>query len=245
MNSPIIIAHRGASAYAPENTMSAFEKALEMGVGGIELDVHLTKDGHIVVIHDEKVDRTSNGSGWVKDMTLDELKQLDFGSWFDKKFKDQRIPTLEQVMELLSGWDGLLNIEIKSDVVIYQGIEQKLIDLVEKYNMVSKVIMASFNHYCLLEVQRISPEMKIGLLYVAGLITPWEYAQKLKADALHPLHYSVTPEMIENCKEYGIEVNPYTVNEPEHIKKVALAGVDGIITDVPDIASQILGDLKK
>jgi glycerophosphoryl diester phosphodiesterase len=121
----LIMAHRGASGYAPENTMAAFEKALEMGTEGIELDVHMTADGEIVVIHDHTVDRTSDGKGMVGALTLEEIREFDFGSWFDPKFKGQSIPTLRDVFELLEDWEGLLNIEVKSGPIFYPGIEEK------------------------------------------------------------------------------------------------------------------------
>src|SRR5690554_2404438 len=121
MKKPVIYAHRGASAYAPENTGAAFRKALDMKADGIELDVHLSKDGHVVVIHDEKVDRTSNGKGLIRDLKLDELKSLDFGAWFSSEFAGEPIMTLDEVLSLLDGWDGILNIELKSGYVLYDN----------------------------------------------------------------------------------------------------------------------------
>jgi glycerophosphoryl diester phosphodiesterase len=167
MKKPVIIAHRGASAYAPENTMAAFKKALEMKAGGIEIDVHLTKDGYPVVVHDEKLGRTSNGTGLIKDKTLEELKELDFGSWFSEEFKNQSIPTLDEVMELISTENILFNIELKSGAVLYHDIERIVVDMVKEYEMEERVIISSFNHYSLLEVKKIAPEIKIGFLYSA------------------------------------------------------------------------------
>lgn len=155
MRLPKVIAHRGASAYAPENTMTAFEKAIELGAQGLELDVQLSSDGKLVVIHDEKLDRTSNAKGWVKDKTLDELKSLDFGSWFSKAFAGEKIPLLDEVMELISAWDGILNIEIKSGVVIYPDIEQKVAAAISKFNMHDRIIVSSFNHYSLVNLRKI------------------------------------------------------------------------------------------
>lgn len=240
MAKPVVIAHRGASAYAPENTMAAFSKALSLGAGGIELDVQLSRDGHVVVIHDEKVDRTSNGKGWIKDLTLEELKKLDFGSWFSPEFRNERIPALEQVMELLESWDGLLNIEIKSGPVLYQGLEEKVIGLTRKCDMAERVIISSFNHYSLVEVKRLAPEMKTGILYMEGLVEPWEYAKRINANAIHPLFYNIIPELMEGCKKHGIAVNPFTVDQPDMIRNMAAAGVDGIITNVPDRALKIV-----
>ena len=240
MKQPVIIAHRGASAAAPENTIAAFKRAVELGAGGIEFDVQLSLDGQPVVIHDETVDRTSNGTGWVKDKTLEELKTLDFGSWFAPGFSGERISTLEEVLFLLSSWTGMLNIEIKSGPVFYHGIEKKVVGLVRKYNMSHRVIISSFNHYSLVEVAGIAPEIGTGVLYMEGLYEPWSYAIKLGACAVHPLFHTLVPEVVEGCRENGIAVNTFTVDRPELIKKMIVMGVDGIITNVPDIALDIV-----
>ena len=235
----LVIAHRGASGYAPENTMPAFEKALEMGAEGIELDVHLTKDGEIVVIHDHTIDRTSNGTGMVGQFTLEEIKQLDFGSWFDEKFNGTTIPTLKEVLELLKGWEGLLNIEVKSGPIIYPEIEQKLIALIKQYGFEQKVIFSSFNHYSLCDIKKIDPAMDIGILYMCGLVEPWIYAEHINAQALHPLFYNIIPELVEGCKKSGIKLNPYTIDDPKDMERIIKAEVDGIITNYPDLALKV------
>ncbi|HHW30986.1 MAG TPA: glycerophosphodiester phosphodiesterase [Clostridiaceae bacterium] len=236
MNKSKIIAHRGASKYAPENTIAAFKKAMELGSDGIELDVQLSSDGHIVVIHDEKLERTSNGSGLVKDKTLKELRELDFGSWFSPEFKGETIPTLTEIMELLQDWEGLLNIEIKSGPVIYPEIEEKVVSLVNKFSNKNRVIISSFNHYSLVKIKKIDPDIKTGILYVAGLYEPWTYAKKLDAYAIHPLFYNIVPEVVFGCLENGISINTYTVDDPYMIKRISEIGVQGIITNVPDVA---------
>lgn len=235
----IIIAHRGASGYAPENTIPAFKKALEMGAEGIELDVHLTKDGELVVIHDPVINRTSNGQGMIKDFTLDELKGFDFGSWFSDEFAGATIPTLEEVLCLIKGWDGLLNIEIKSGPIIYPDIERKLLDMVEKYDFKDKVIFSSFNHYSLKDIKAMDGDVKIGLLYACGMVEPWRYAMQLNADALHPSYYNIIPEMVKGCKKHGIKLNPYTINDKKDMELMIKAGVDGIITNYPDVALDV------
>jgi len=240
---PVIIAHRGASKLAPENTMAAFTKALELGAGGIETDVHLSADGHLVIIHDEQVDRTSNGKGLVKSMTLEQLKSLDFGSWFSPAFKDERIPELEDLLKLLSNWDGLLNIELKNGPVFYPGIEQAVASAIRKYKLTNRTIISSFNHYSLVEIRKVDPEINTAPLYMAGLYEPWEYARKIGAAAIHPLFYNIVPEVIKGCKLHNIMVNPFTVDRPEQIKAVAAAGVDGIITNVPDTALKIVKEM--
>ena len=235
----LIMAHRGASGYAPENTMAAFEKALEMGTEGIELDVHMTADGEIVVIHDHTVDRTSDGKGMVGALTLEEIREFDFGSWFDPKFKGQSIPTLRDVFELLEDWEGLLNIEVKSGPIFYPGIEEKLVDMVKRSNFRGRIIFSSFNHYSLRDIMALDPAMEIGLLYMAGLVEPWKYARDLNAQALHPLYYNVVPELVAGCKENGIKLNPFTINEEKEMEMVMRAGVDGLITDYPDRALNV------
>lgn len=240
MSKPIVIAHRGASERAPENTLSAFKKALEMGVEGIELDVQLSLDGHIVVIHDEMVDRTSNGKGLVKDKTLEELKSLDFGSWLLNDFKGEKIPTLEEVFEFLGNWKGLINIEIKNGPVFYPGIEEKVNRAIERFNLIDNVIVSSFNHYSLVEIKKLNRRLKTGILYVAGLYEPWEYVKRLGADAIHPLFYSTLPEIVNGSRKNGILVNPWTVDNPRSIKEIAHMGVSGIITNVPDVALEVI-----
>lgn len=243
MGTPLIIAHRGASVQAPENTMPAFRRAIELGADGIELDVHMSADGYLVVIHDETADRTSNSNGLIKDKTLSELKSLDFGSWFSEDFKDEKIPELEEVLWLLSGWDGLLNIEIKNGPVFYPGIEEAVVEALHKYRRTDRTIISSFNHYSLVEIRRYDPEIKIAPLYMAGLYKPWEYAHSMGAAAIHPLFYNIVPEVVRGCKENNIMINPFTVDQPDHIKAVAAAGVDGIITNVPDIALKIVKEM--
>jgi glycerophosphoryl diester phosphodiesterase len=243
MRIPKVIAHRGASAYAPENTMSSFRKAMELGAQGIELDVQQSHDGHLVVIHDELLERTSSGKGWVKDKTLEELKSLDFGSWYSGSFAGEQIPTLDEVMELISSWDGLLNIEIKSGVVIYPGIEQKVADTISKFNRYDRVIVSSFNHYSLVQLRKLESRIRTGILYMAGIYEPWKYAAQVGACAIHPLFYNIRPETMPGCIENGIMVNPFTVDQPAMIEMIAKAGVDGIITNVPDVARKIIGSI--
>ena len=243
MKPPVIIAHRGASTFAPENTMSAFKKAIEQGAGGIELDVQLSVDGNLVVIHDEKLDRTSNGKGLVRDKTLKELQSLDFGSWFSKDFQNERIPILDEVMQLFSSWNGMLNIEIKNGPIFYPGIENKVADTIRRYRMADRTIVSSFNHYSLVEIKRIDPGIKTGVLYMEGLYEPWTYAKHVGAEAIHPLFYNIVPEIMKGCKSNGIIVNPFTVDQPDYIKMIAMAGVDGIITNVPDVALKIIKEI--
>ena len=239
MKQPVIYAHRGASTQSPENTMAAFRKAIELGSGGIELDVHMTKDGEIVVIHDEVIDRTSNGTGKVKDLTFSELLRYDFGYWFSQEFSEEKIPTLEQVMTLLSDWDGVLNIEIKANDT---GIESSVIALIDKYRMRKRVIISAFNHYILVNVKRIDDAIETGALIMETLYRPWEYAKRIGAGTIHPFYRAINQEIIGECLANGIDVNVFTVDRSEDIKMLAGAKVSGIITNVPDVALKSLSE---
>lgn len=235
-------AHRGASAYAPENTIAAFRLAVEMGADGVELDVHESSDGKLMVIHDETVDRTSNGTGRVVDMTCEELKKLDFSNGFEK-YDGARIPTLKEVYGLLKNTELTINVEIKCDVVVYWGIWDKLVELENEMGMNGRIHYSSFNHYVLMELRRIKPEATIGLLYSCGLVDPWLYAEHLHAEAIHP-HYLLplqAPGLIEGCAQAGIAINPWTVNDVDAMKTLADKGINAIITNTPDVALDVLG----
>jgi len=232
----MIQAHRGASAYCPENTLEAFSKAIEQGADCIELDVHLTKDGSIVVAHDERLERVSNGTGYINDYTLEELKSLDFGKLFPGTVC--RIPTLSEVFSLIKPLALAVNIELKTTERLYPGLCGKLAALVDEFGMGERILYSSFNHYSLQEIKQIAPGAKTGLLYQLGMVDPWVYANYVGADAIHPHYYVIAalPETVKLCHENGIMVNVWTVDDSEAIKLMLKSGVDGIITNKPDIA---------
>lgn len=236
-----IMAHRGASGYAPENTLEAFELAVRMGAYGVELDVHLTRDGELVVAHDETVDRVSDGSGRIADMTLAELKKLHFNRTFPQ-YTDARIPTLKEVFELLGPAGLHINIELKNSYIDYPQLERRVIELAAEQGMLEHILFSSFNHYSMLRVKEIDRSLYCGLLYEATLIKPWEYAARLGMDALHP-HFSellVPGGECEQAHASKLQVNPWTVNSEEDIRAVVHAGADHIITNYPDRALRIL-----
>ena len=236
-----ILAHRGASGYAPENTLEAFELAQKMGADGVELDVHLTRDGELVVAHDETVDRVSDGSGWIRDMRLAELKRLHFNKTFPQ-YTDARIPTLREVFELLKPSGMEINIELKNSYIDYPDLELRVIELIHTDYIAEKIIFSSFNHHSMLRVKKLDPSFRCGLLYEANLVEPWNYAKTLGVDALHP-HFSETLVTKGECAAahaLGIEVNTWTVNEEEYIRAVLREGADRIITNYPDRALKIL-----
>ena len=168
-------AHRGASGYAPENTLDAFRKAVEMGADGIELDVQMTKDGELVVIHDETINRVSNGKGWVKDYTYEELKKFNFNKTHLEYTKEE-IPTLEQVYLLIKPTNLTINVEIKTGIVFYPGIEERVLELTERLGMKERVIYSSFNHYTIRKIKELDPQAKTGMLYEDGIIDAVDYA---------------------------------------------------------------------
>ena len=234
----IIMAHRGYSSKAPENTMPAFELAMEAGSGGIELDVHLTKDGEVVVIHDDVLNRTTNGKGQVEEFTMAELKELDAGSWFSPDFKGTKLPTLREVLELISQHNVLLNVETKT-ALGFEQLNEKLAPLLDEYAMWEKTIISSFNHYALVHIKTIRPQARTGILYNCALVNPWVYAKSIGASALHAYHRTVIPELVQAAQQNGMMVNVWTVDEAVDIERVTLAKVDSIITNVPGRAQSL------
>lgn len=235
-----IWAHRGASAVAPENTIPAFETAIAMGADGVELDVQRTADGELVVIHDETLDRTTSGSGRVVDRTLDELRALDASNGAPA-FTGIRIPTLAEVLELLAPTGMRVNVELKTSVEFYPGIEAEALALVEDAGMTERVVWSSFNHLTLLPLRGRVPAANIGLLLSDVTVEPWRYAREFGAGALHPgLHLLQVPGWVDAAHEAGLAVHVWTVDEPAHLQLVAAAGVDVIITNRPDDARTVL-----
>ncbi|WP_040211407.1 glycerophosphodiester phosphodiesterase family protein, partial [Clostridium polynesiense] len=183
-------AHRGASGYYPENTMLAFEKAVEMGCQGIETDVQMTSDGVLVLIHDESLKRTTGVDALVKDYTFDDIRKLNAADYHSSKDSFQQIPTAMELLEFAKNKDIIINFEIKTGIVFYEGIEEKLINLIYKYGMEKKVIISSFNHYAVAESKRIAPEIKTAILYSEGLYHPEAYCETVGADGLHPVLFA-------------------------------------------------------
>ena len=232
-----VLGHRGASFYAPENTLPAFELALEQGADGVELDVHLSKDGELIVMHDERVDRTTNAKGFIRDYSLEELKSFD-ASYGKEGFNGVQIPTLSEVYSLFRDTGKLINVEIKTDILDYPGICEKLLKLEDEAGMNGRIIYSSFNHYTVREMKALRPEAKVGLLYMCGWVAPWDYAKALGAECLHPHFITMarTPDMAKECKRLGIETNVWTVDESIWMERLMKLGVTSIITDKPDLA---------
>lgn len=240
MKKALVWAHRGASGYAPENTLEAFSKAVEMGADGVELDIQLTKDGEIVVIHDETIDRTSDGKGWVKDLTLEELRKYNYNRT-KPEYAHADIPTMKEVFELLKPTSLFINIEIKSGVIFYHEIEEKILKLTKEMAMEDRVCYSSFNHYTVKKIKGLKPDAMVGFLYADGPIDMPEYGQKHGVDALHPALYNLQYDgFVKECKEKNLKLHVWTVNEKEHMNMCCLMGVEAIITNYPDVAREIV-----
>ena len=234
-----IFAHRGAAGTFPENTMVAFKEAERVGADGIELDVQLTKDGKVVVIHDEQLDRTTNQKGLVMDYTLKELKQFDASYKYGKKTGFVEIPTLEEVLTWLQGNSMLLNIELKNSVILYPGLEEKVINLVKQYNMQDRVIFSSFNHYSIVHCYQLAPMIETAPLYRDGLYMPWVYAKAIQAKAIHPNIKAAPNMIITSAMNEGIAVRPYTINNEEQMTNLFSINCSSFFTDYPEKAIQL------
>ena len=235
-------AHRGANHDAPQNTLAAFRLAVEMGADGVELDVQASKDGEAVVIHNFTVDATTDGQGRVADKTLAELKELDAGSWFDARYAGQRIPTLQEVIVEV-GHQLLLNIELKTRVFGSTGLIAEVVRLIEDHNLVHRVVVSSFNPFSLRQVKKLNPRIHTGLLYYFDL--PAHLARSVLlslagSGALHPEKHLINQKYMAWAKERGYRVNAWTVDEPAEMKRLIALGVDGIITNRPDVLREIL-----
>ncbi len=238
--------HRGADGwdkqYAPENTLPSFQKAIDMGADGIEFDVQLTKDGEIVICHDEKIDRTSDRKGWLKDYTLKELKQFNF-SKPHPEFGFVDIPTLEELLALMKPTNLTLNIELKTGVIYYDGLEETTVQLVKKYDMEERVIYSSFNHYSLQKLKTLFPEAQIGLLMSDIFVDVPDDPKRIDAMAVHPPVSALTKEYIDRCHEHGLKVHTWTVDNLIMMHGVIAMGVDAFITDCPDNGRRIVDEM--
>lgn len=228
-----IFAHRGYSALFPENTMLAFKEAEKAGADGIELDVQMTKDGELVVIHDEKVDRTTNGTGYIKDLTFNEIRKYNACFKFKKLTEKTPIPTLEEVFEWMQSNKLVCNIELKNGVFPYKGMEEKVIRLIEKYQLGKRIIISSFNHYSIVYFYRLAPHIETAPLLSESIYMPWVYAKAIGAKGIHPKYYRGLEDIFQQSIENGIAVRPYTINKDAAMKRLFAINCTAIITDDP------------
>ncbi len=241
LKQPVIFAHRGASAHAPENTIAAFELAIAQQADAVELDVKLSADGHVIVIHDSTVDRTTNGHGKVEDMTLAELKTLDAGSFRGKAFAGEKIPTLEEVFEAV-GKRTFINIELKNHKRHGEDLVQDVCMLVKKHQMQKCVMFSSFFPDALYKAHSYLPSVPRGLLALNGILGVWARSFGFnfgKYDALHPNLESTTPEEVVRVHRLKRRVHVYTVNREEDMRRLFKWGVDGIFSDDPQLAVKV------
>lgn len=231
-----VIVHRGYSGKYPENTMLAFQKAREAGADEIELDVHLTKDGTVVVIHDERIDRTTDGTGFVRDYTCEELKQFNAAKLFPDITDFQAIPTFKEYCAWVADTNLTTNIEIKSNQFYYEDIEKKTVEIIRRYGLEKKVMFSSFNHVSLIKAKELLPEAECGaLLNEAGIGNAGYYCHSYGFECYHPGFDGITKETVDNCKKYGIKMNVWTVNSMEQLERLEEWGCDGAITNYPQL----------
>lgn len=241
---PIVLAHRGASAHAPENTLAAFELAVEQGADGVELDVKLSADGQVVVIHDATVERTTGARGRVKDMTLDELRSLDAGSFFSDKFKGEKIPTLAEVFEAV-GKRTFINVELTNYNTPRDHLVESVCILVKKFGMQKRVLFSSFLPSNLSNARRYLPEVPAGLLALSGLLGAWARSFGFafgKHEALHPHLKDATQQLIYYVHRLKKRVHVWTVNDAADMRRLFKWGVDAIFTDDPQLAVGVRGE---
>lgn len=235
-----IIAHRGSKGTHPENTLAAFKEAIRVGADGIELDVQLSKDNHLIVIHDETVDRTTNGYGEISQLTLAELKQLDAGNWFKENPIRQEIPTLEEVLQLLvdEQFQGVLNIELKTDKIHYQGIEKILVQLMQSQNWPFEYIYSSFYFPSLEKIEEIAKDSKLALVFFMSQADE-ELAEKTSfIEGMHP-HIQWVMDHIDRLVNFPKAIRPWTVNGKEQMMFCFKQNITAFHTDFPEEATQI------
>ena len=229
----LIFAHRGSSGTHPENTMASFIEAIKVGADGIELDVHLTKDNQIIVMHDHTINRTTNGNGRIKDYTYQELQQFEAGSWYRDEFRGERIPTLSEVLQLIQCTNLLVNIELKNDVVDYEDIETLVLQEIETFNLSNRAVISSFNHYSLNKIHAMNPQIECAILYMEKLFKPVDYSRSLGATGLHPQFKLVDDDLIKEANRKHIPIRAYTVNFEHDMEALMKGGCTAIITDFP------------
>lgn len=244
-----VISHRGANRRAPQNTIPAFEHSIKIGVDGFETDIHLTKDGVPVVCHNYTIDETSTGKGEIRNMNLEELRQYDFGSYFHEKYAGTKLPTLEEFLTLCETADiEIMNIEIKPPLDGNMEIVAKTIDAVKAHGLFDRLLISSFDANVLVECKKVDPNCKTGLLYCPKqkefytklLFGYVKVAKEIKADYFHPHFSSVNSRFVRRLHAIGVKVNVWTVNDEKVAKYLLRCGVDGLITDLPDVMNELV-----
>lgn len=242
-NRPLIFAHRGASAYAPENTMAAFELAANSHADGVEFDVKFTKDKEIIIIHDSTIDRTTHEHGKVKDLTFEEIQRLDAGTSFSNQFNGEKIPRLTDVLTRLPD-SFLFNIEITNYSTLFDGLAGAVARLVKELCITERVIFSSFNPFNLISAQRITPEIPVALLALPGrpgALNRSFFMRSVSPQYINPYFSDIDPQFIETQHNNKREVIAWTVNDVTEIIRLFDLSVDGIISDDPLLVRKVLG----
>jgi len=242
---PVIFAHRGASAHAPENTLVAFSLALQHGADGIELDAKLSADGEVVVMHDATLKRTTGVEGKIAERTLKEIKKLDAGKWKGETFAGEPVPTLREVFSSLGG-KLLINVELTNYGHGGDGLVGKVIALVHEFQLEENILFSSFSPGNIALARKLAPEIPAALLAWKGWLGGFSrsrWMMNISPHGLHPFRTDVTTRLIEREKQRNRFINVWTVNEPHEIKRLFGLGVDGIFTDDPRLARQVMEEL--
>lgn len=242
MRTPLIIAHRGASGHAPENTIAAFQRAVELGATFIETDLHLTRDARFVAIHDAILDRTTNGHGAVREFTVAALKELDAGLWFDRQFMGQRIPTLEEVLDFAAKHDVVFYLELKFEAA--WSMHHTLAATIQSSGNAARTVVISFDPGTLKAMRQVDPSIMTGLLVESLKRDPVETAVDAGARQLCPQADLVTQGLIERAHQADLQVVTWTVNDASRMRAMIDLGVDGIMTDLPDRLRALIEDMR-
>jgi glycerophosphoryl diester phosphodiesterase len=239
LHRPLVTAHRGSSAEAPENTLAAFRLALEQRCDAIELDIHLSLDEAAVVCHDETLERTTNGTGAIAEKTAAELSAYDAGSWFSPAYAGERMPLLDEVLDLVPRTVAI-NIEIKS--CRHPNVNRRLIELLESRDRLDSVFFSSFDHACMAAMKKLAPTARVGLLYEEGVVDYEAFFKEhgIQGYAVHPYHEYINREYVDKAARAGLQVYTWTVNDPGRMKEMIEAGVSGIITNHPKVLRELL-----
>lgn len=228
----LVIAHRGASGHAPENTLAAFKKAVAMGAAFIETDLQLSRDAHFVAIHDSTLNRTTNGKGAVHDLTLSDLRRLDAGSWFGSEYAGEKIPTLEELLEFSKKHDVVFYLELKP--AGSWGGEHALVGALRQSGEIPRAVVISFDPAVVLNLRKIEPTLMTGLLFDGQIEKPIQKAVEIGARQLVARGDLVTPALLSEARKHDLQVVCWTVNHPAHMRMLIAAGVNGIMSDYPD-----------
>lgn len=242
MHAPWVIGHRGASGHAPENTLAAFERAVELGAGFIETDLHLTRDARFVAIHDRTLERTTNGQGAVRDFTLAQLRNLEAGLWYDRKYMGERIPTIEEILSFARNHDIVVYLELKYEAA--WGMHHALVGALRNPEDAARTVVISFDPGTLADLRKLDATIMTGVLVDEARADLVKASVDAGARQLCPRSTLVTSALVEEAHRSDLHIATWTVNDPEEMRAVIAAGVDGVMTDFPDRLRSVIDSPK-